>query len=181
MKHYKPSKRAEIYIKKMISRGTWPENKQIPSLLSVSKKLEISYPVILKVIKQFVKDGTINNSFGYFVNSKKLNILYNNSKNKYYRDGIISNLSIYELLRNGGKEFSNGWIINIQNYNIRAINKFSRQEINTDINEVNNVLNNIITSAQVLKNISLKEKYNRQREIYSVCITINKFKKELNL
>lgn len=177
---YRASKRAEIYIKKMISKNVWKENTPIPSLLFLSKKLKISYPTLLKVIKRFVKNGTINNSFGYYVNSKKLSMLQKNNLSAYYINGAKLNLKIYNMLKNKGKEFSNGWIINVKNSEIEAINKYSRSIINTNFDEVYGVLNNLIQSSDVLNNINLKTKYNRQREIYPVCLIINKFKKEFH-
>lgn len=190
IKGYKPSKRCAIYIKKMITRGLWKVNERILSANQISEKLEISYPTVRKVLKQFEREGILKDwgSLGFYLTTIATDRFKVISKNSQYLNLLKTNLSAFELLNSGGYKIRN-WIIKYlkDDGRIIGLNEVSGTVVRTNLKELAEVSTSMLTLEAILGINdpvlfeARKKLFDRQRDILPVAKLVYKHKRDLGI
>ena len=184
IKGYKQSKRCSTYVKKMISRGFWGLNEPISSINTIATKLDISYPTVRNVLKQFERDGVLASwgKLGYFLISDSLVGTKKVSKNQHFLRMVQTSLTAFDILRNKGIQKRN-WLIhfNKETKTIIGLNEISGSSIKSSLDEILDLQENLLSLSNVLRNKNFKRKFDRQREILPLARLVINHKKELGI
>lgn len=180
------SKKTIAYINRMINIKHWKINEKIPTIKTISTKLNVSCITVRKAIGYFEHKKIIQNCgyLGFFVLSDTLV-----KTNKLSRTNLLAHFASFNFNLSTIDHFNiklfGCYGIKVNENSIDAINILTHKRIRTSIEEISDIINNPITVNDML-NISdiktlerVRSKYQRQIKLEKLAKTIYLRKKEL--